>query len=466
MHHRRRGTTALSFWVALFWSFGATCAQELRWEQLTISGPPASVAPKSVFDPLRGVHVLFGGTTPSGRHLSDTWEFDGESWTRIATSTVPPGRRGHVMAFDRARGVVVMFGGGPGYLSDTWEYDGSDWTRIATPTVPPGNWQQAMAYDPIREVMVMFGGQVSGGRNTNATWEYDGFDWRPVAVSGPQARKGPAMAWSEELGGVLLFGGATGFDVFGDLNDTWKFDGRNWTRIRPSLGPSIRGEHGMVGLSRADGVLLFGGFQGDRLTTFRVLGDLWRFRQGTWEPVASSNLPSPRNLFAMSFDPLRKQVLVHGGRVTRTQYVDETWVLNFPRSASEFASLSPRFVRARLGEPGGEGFRAAIAFELDPGSDGIDPARESIVIAFGPFETEIPAGSLDCVEGSCRLGPGYEPVRELVVTESELLLDVQGLDLSGLANPVSLAVAIGNDSGSATLRLSGSLVAGETPGVQ
>jgi hypothetical protein len=64
---------------------------------------------------------LFGGEA-SGR-LADTWEFDGATWTELQVAAPYPGRTGHAMIYDAARGRFVAFGGyssGSMPLEDTW----------------------------------------------------------------------------------------------------------------------------------------------------------------------------------------------------------------------------------------------------------------------------------------------------------------------------------------------------------
>ena len=49
-----------------------------------------------------------------------------------------------------------------------------------------------MAYDSKRGRTVLFGGS-AGNVNLNDTWEWDGQDWTQVADTGPPARGGHAM---------------------------------------------------------------------------------------------------------------------------------------------------------------------------------------------------------------------------------------------------------------------------------
>jgi hypothetical protein len=65
--------------------------------------------------------VLFGGIELQGL-LGDTWEWNGQAWAQVATGGPTP-RRHPGIAYDAARGRVVLFGGfdASGYRNDTWE---------------------------------------------------------------------------------------------------------------------------------------------------------------------------------------------------------------------------------------------------------------------------------------------------------------------------------------------------------
>ena len=78
------------------------------------SGPGARYSHSMAYDSARQVVVLFGGNRnaswPSGA-LSDTWEWDGNTWTQRQPAN-SPGPRGHgVMVYDSVRGVCVYYGG-------------------------------------------------------------------------------------------------------------------------------------------------------------------------------------------------------------------------------------------------------------------------------------------------------------------------------------------------------------------
>jgi hypothetical protein len=68
--------------------------------------------------------------TPTAATAAHTWRWSGAGWTRVAT-TGPPPRFVSALAFDAARGEVVLFGGAvpaaTGYLGDTWTWSGGAW---------------------------------------------------------------------------------------------------------------------------------------------------------------------------------------------------------------------------------------------------------------------------------------------------------------------------------------------------
>lgn len=124
------------------------------WVQIPVSGPGPRANHAMAYDAARGEVVLYGDGT-------DTWVYDGTVWRQAAT--VGPGYRERIqLAYDERRERVVLFGGfigfaQPVFQNDTWEWDGSTWTRVAT-TGPSGRSGYAMTYDSHRGKVVLFGG--------------------------------------------------------------------------------------------------------------------------------------------------------------------------------------------------------------------------------------------------------------------------------------------------------------------
>lgn len=212
-----------------------TCALETAtWIQEVAGPPPARTESAVAYDAARDVMVMFGGgISPM---YGDTWEWDGVRWSKRVTLRSPTPRRGAAMTYDAGRGRIVLFGGvSGGLLDDTWEYDGATWTPRAPATVPPARYVHAMAYDAKRKRVVMFGG--TSATATAQTWEWDGINWslRPT-VGGPAMRSDPVMAFHPVSGTIMLFGGRLPNGQF--QFDTWEWDGTTWTDKAPATTPS------------------------------------------------------------------------------------------------------------------------------------------------------------------------------------------------------------------------------------
>ena len=121
----------------------STFAQDSTW---VLASPPTA-APKvsacaSAYDPVSGRVIVFGGTTTSG-YSSDTYAFDGVTWTKLTLTTHPTARAASRMTFDEATQKLVMFGGyfagthNSTYFAETWIFDGAanTWTK-ALPALP------------------------------------------------------------------------------------------------------------------------------------------------------------------------------------------------------------------------------------------------------------------------------------------------------------------------------------------
>jgi len=149
-----------------------------QWQQVSTTGPSARIFSKMVYDSTQHKCLLFGGqTTYSGEILHDTWEWDGTSWTEVDTIG-PPARLMHMMAYDPSVNRTILFGGQTSffapttYLDDTWEWNGSSWTQIAT-TAPSPRSLGTMVYHSISGKVFLFGGQRQNDSVIfNETWTY------------------------------------------------------------------------------------------------------------------------------------------------------------------------------------------------------------------------------------------------------------------------------------------------------
>jgi Galactose oxidase, central domain len=182
------------------------------------------------------------------------------------------------MTYVPATRTIVLFGGanlagGDGGFSDTWTWDGiaKTWTQQNPTTHPSAPTTNQLVYDEATSTVVLFGGVTTNLTDLDDTWTWDGTNWTqqfPSSSSSP--RNSPAMAYDPGLRAVVLFGGAVGTCCSDNLNDTWTWNGVNWTEIHPANTlPHGRNSAGMTYDPAYKALLLFGGQAAE------PLGDTW-----------------------------------------------------------------------------------------------------------------------------------------------------------------------------------------------
>ncbi|UCE58597.1 MAG: hypothetical protein JSU63_14275 [Phycisphaerales bacterium] len=312
-------------------------AQVSCWEPVdpTDPQPGATSHHAMVYDSHRDVAVLFGGLiVDSYDAYNETWEWNcaTRTWVQRTPDTSPPPRYAHAMAYDSARNVVVLFGGGsspalPGNeLNDTWEYDGTTWVQRSPcgGVVPGKRFAHAMVFDSCRGVTVLFGGHDAGNR-LNDTWEWDGTCWTERAQTGPAQREYPAMAFVGDCCKTIMFGGQDASQQFGD---TWAWDGANWTNVSPTTGPSPRYGSGMSHDSFCKTFVLFGGASsvGGHFDETWEFG--WDCAAGAWTQRQCQLAPAARIHTGMVFDETCNKTFLFGGLVGADR-TDDAWL--YPR---------------------------------------------------------------------------------------------------------------------------------------
>jgi hypothetical protein len=285
----------------------------LNWVQAAPTQAPAGRAYAAMsYDSIQSRTVLFGGSSSPTSNFADTWVWDGNSWTQRAPSASPPGLIGAAMVYDSARGRTVLFGGGltAGLAPPaTWEWDGNTWTLRSPAASPPARIWHAMAYDSFRGVTVLFGGSAQGA-DLGDTWVFDGTTWTQLTpATSPSPRFGHAMAFDSVRNRVVLFGGRT---AGVRQADTWEWDGSNWIQISTSSAPSARFWHSMAFDSRLGRTRMFGG---DHLAGISLgpVNDTWEWDGANWTQDVTAAAPSPRAAQSMAYDSGRGRTVVFGG---------------------------------------------------------------------------------------------------------------------------------------------------------
>ncbi|MGA3149115.1 MAG: kelch repeat-containing protein [Acidimicrobiales bacterium] len=277
------GAGLIPFVMNETWTYNGT-----TWTELAANASPAVADASMAYDPAIGQMVLFGGTTfnnPGG-----TWLFDGTTWTQASPTSSPPPLSFASMAYDPAIGQVVLFGGAGGPFgqgsSDTWTFNGTTWTQVLTPTSPPARQGASMAYDPATGQMVLFGGYRgtdTPGHVLGDTWVLNSTTWTQVSPpSSPPSRASASMAYDPAIGQMVLFGGteAASTDDYA-LGDTWTYNGATWTQVSPATSPPSRFGASMAYDPMLGQLVLVcgsGHYVGQRDAGDVPLGETWTFQ--------------------------------------------------------------------------------------------------------------------------------------------------------------------------------------------
>lgn len=295
------------------------------------------------FDVRRGRMVAFGGESPlvtgnvvtSYRIRETTLERDETGTWSIAATGGPPARSRAAMAYDEARGVMVLFGGGlcdssvcnpgnPGgflYYGDTWEWDGTTWTERTPAFSPTPRIRHAMTWDPVRQRVVMFGGQSANGVQADL-WEWDGTTWTNVAPAPDPAYGVPAprsehgLAFDRARNMLVLHGGDVG-------GTTWELAGSQWAfRYQaPALplghGLRLGGPYRMTYDTDRNRMLMVSA----RDSAGILETQLWEWTGADW--IEKFTLPW-RYDEAVAYDPVRHRTVIAGGLTDATPTEPET----------------------------------------------------------------------------------------------------------------------------------------------
>lgn len=296
------------------------------WTQKEDIGPSPRWGYAMAYEVARQRVVLFGGSGGGTTRFNDTWEWDGSTWTQVADMG-PSVRWYSGMTYDDSHQRLVLFGGvttgggGDDTLGDTWEWNGTEWTQVAD-IGPAPRLGCALAYDTVRQRVVLFGGY-NGTMNPpkffDDTWEWDGTEWTQIADTGPPPRLIPAMVFDSSRECLVLFGGQGQEGQW--LGDTWEWsEDAGWVE-RQDMGPqsiayptmAYTEEHTVLHGSQS-------GATSGAMQTWEWDGSLWAQRQDMGPPVRSGA--------ALAYDKQRDRVVLFGGLpYAALDFSGDTWEL-------------------------------------------------------------------------------------------------------------------------------------------
>ena len=265
------------------------------------TGPTYDVGP-AVFDAARGQLMVLGGFHNLQGPFR-TWLWDGTAWSRPSPATSPSARGGAALTYDVGRERVVMFGGrsipGSVLLTDTWEWDGTTWSDVTPATPSPTSEACSLAYDAAqaRSLMTCWTYDVS---YHGETWSWDGVAWSPHVAANPLPLPGLGLVYDATRAQVVHV--ASDFSV-------WAWDGSDWTQVVPVATPPARYGASVVFAPSRGQVMLFGGTSSADNTT---LNDTWSWDGVTWSEVVLPNAPTNYWHASSAVDPATGHVLIVG----------------------------------------------------------------------------------------------------------------------------------------------------------
>ena len=309
----------------------------LNWRQ---ESPPTSPSPPRTdagmcYDAGRDRVVVFGGRQGGacGAALGDTWEWNGTTWSSVATTSSPPNAGGVQPVYDSKRGVIWML-----VDSEMWKYDNGQW---ALQELAPPRRHFGAAYDSARDRAVIFGGDADNGI-LGDTWEWGAGGWEQrFPATSPSQRRWTQMTYDPTTGKCLLVGGR--FSQY--LGDTWEWDGSagTWTDTLATLTP--RRAHACLNFDHGQGrPLLAFGTESTSITYTNC--DLWDGVAGAWTPA--NEPPFARYGLAAASRPPSGPTVAFGGWNQSQQVYDETWKFDGTWSEVSPASSPPARMYARM----------------------------------------------------------------------------------------------------------------------
>jgi hypothetical protein len=287
----------------------------------------SSPSPRSLFalatDPENKVVYLFGGLNENDT-TSDIWRYQNGQWQALTGVEGQPTICSFPnAAYDTDRKKIVLVCS----QSETFEFDGTKFTSFELKTHPPSHRWSSMAYDQTIKKTVFFGGW-DNNVYSDQTWTWDGANWTRVKKNPAPSRALATMWWDPTLRKTVLYGGIgrlNSLDRLRRYDDMWTFDGTQWTELDvPTPGPRY-GAQATVD-PRTGHVLLFGGLRVDGVepAVVQVYGaDTWDWDGAKWTKLDTANTPPARENGGLAYDPSRNQLFLFGGYVG--YYLSDFW---------------------------------------------------------------------------------------------------------------------------------------------
>lgn len=257
--------------------------------------------------------VYTGGDTAPGA----VWTWDGAAYSKTPVTGGGPVSNAADMAFDRARGVIVLWdhgcerlvmgftGGCVSRVDRTWTWDGTSWSARSPRAQPVESGAGAMLYDDRLGRVVYVNG-------VGRAWSWSGADWSPVALPGAPnvPPHGSAAAASTFAAG---YDEGRGLLVYALTSSTWTWDGERWREVPGGIDLAEARADAHLVYDRAHAQLVSVGSR----ATWTWDGTGWRSHE---QPAIADG--------TLGYDPVRRTVLLvrqDASACDRTSCRTTTW---------------------------------------------------------------------------------------------------------------------------------------------
>lgn len=288
---------------------------------LTPHGPAARASDQMMtYDESQRRVLVFGGTGQD-QSYSDLWSWDGRTWTLLSEAGPAP-RNSGVLVYDARRKRTVLFGGRTRQgneivmLKDTWEWDGTRW-HLVNNDGPLPRLHAAAAFDRKRGVVVLFG-PLFGARNMprplpSETWTWDGRRWTKIETGAPTDCIPLGMVFDETQQTILLIVTKLGDEAAGKpwgATELWEWTGTGWRQNRTPIPSLIPNQSNAVSAGARGGVLVFEASNAEGMT-----GTTWRWDGKTWQALNQAAPVAQRGGHVLAYDRARQRVVMFGGTI-------------------------------------------------------------------------------------------------------------------------------------------------------
>lgn len=208
-------------------------------------------------------------------------------------------------------------------LSDSSSAQGK-WGRFFPTVQPPSLVSPCMSGWQAQGGVMLFGG--ASATPLDDTWIWNGVQWSLLQpATRPPGRSAARLVYDSARESMVLFGGvgsSSGGSV--DLGDTWEWHdpSSNWLARSPTQAPAARKSFGMAYDSARARTVLFGGAAGSAQASF---GDTWEWDGTDWTQVVPVSSPSVRAGMSMVYDASRARCVLFGGKDPSGQLLGDTW---------------------------------------------------------------------------------------------------------------------------------------------